>query len=118
MKKGTYLYTVLLAFDRLGAALLFNRADITISALAWVVRTYHDVDRSIPMGYPIADRAHTLLRLNRFQYALLVLIADGLELLSPGHCAFARVTDIQTAYSTQDLLDPLPSVLWKPDSRG
>jgi hypothetical protein len=97
VRKNTYIYTILLGLDRFAAAILFNRADITISALCWVVR-YAPTD-------PIAAIAYDKLKFNRWQVWFLIHCAAMLEWMSAGHCARARETDVDTAADTRDLLD-------------
>lgn len=97
MKKGSYLYVVLLGLDRFAAAIFFNHPDVTISALCWVVR-YAPTD-------PIALAALAKLKINRFQAGFLLHCAAVLEWIQNGHCAQARQTDIETATNTRDLLD-------------
>lgn len=97
MKKGSYLYTVLLGLDRFAAAVFFNHPDVTISALCWVVR-YAPTD-------PIALAALVKLRLNRFQAWFLSKCGSMLEAIQQGHCIQARQTDLDTAKATQDFLE-------------
>lgn len=94
--KYPYWLVVLIGLDRFGAALFFNRPDITISALCWVVR-FAPTDL-------VAAAALRDLELYRWQAAILSWIGDGLELLQPGHCAYARASDTITAKSTVSLL--------------
>jgi len=96
MKKGTYLYTVLLALDRFSAAILFNRPDITISSLCWVVLNFIEDDK--------ARAAYAELKLNIVQEFFLYWVGKALEAISKGHCAQARLTDIGTAETTRSLL--------------
>lgn len=96
MKKGTYLYTVLLAIDRFGAAILFNRADITISSLCWIY-----LNRTID---PITIRSYRTLNLYGWQAGFLGATGTALERISPGHCARARISDIETGQSAMGLL--------------
>ena len=90
----SYSHTVLIAVDRLGAALLFNEPDITISSLCWVVRS----------GTPAQNAA---LKLYGWQKSALQLVGDGLEYFWPGHCARARTSDIQTSSRAAQLLGAL-----------
>lgn len=94
--KYPYWLVVLLALDRLGAALFFNRPDITISALCWVVR-FAPTDRTA---------AAALTDIHPYPWQILVLrwIGDGLEFVNPGHCVHARASDTITAQSTVSLL--------------
>lgn len=86
----TYSHTVALGLDRLGAALIFNEPDITISSLCWVVRT--------------PSAAVIPLKLSGWQYRLLLWIGDRLEQFWPGHCADARGGDLDTSARSRLLL--------------
>jgi hypothetical protein len=94
--KYPYWLVFLLAIDRLGAALLFNRPDITISALCWVARYAPDE--------PIAASALHELKLYQWQFLALLWIGSVLEWIQPGHCIKARTSDILTSQSTTSLL--------------
>lgn len=80
--KYPYWLVLLLAIDRAAAAIFFNRADITVSSLCWIVRGGYQLDVYF------------------WQRLLLRAIGAGLELVNPGHCANARLSDIKTAQST------------------
>jgi hypothetical protein len=86
----TYSHTVALAVDRFGAAIIYNEPDITISSLCWIVRT----------------NAPTLasLKLSPWQLKSLVYIGNGLERFFPGHCAAARLGDLETSARSRTLL--------------
>lgn len=90
----TYSHTVLLGVDRLGAALIYNEPDITISSLCWIVRSGSDSQRAA-------------LKLYHWQLRSLQLIGDGLEHFWPGHCARARNGDLQTTQRSRQLLGAL-----------
>ena len=96
MKKGSYLYIVLLGLDRFAAAVFFCHSDITISALCWIVRT-------APTD-PVAARALVELKANRLQRWFLARCAAVLEFIQRGHCAQARQTDLETARAAIELL--------------
>ena len=87
----TYTHTVLLGIDRLGAAIIYNEPDITISSLCWIVRFGSDAQRN-------------QLKLYGWQSASLRAIGAGLEYFWPGHCARARTGDIQTSARSRSLL--------------
>lgn len=87
----TYSHTVALGFDRLGAALIFNEPDITISSLCWIVR------ESSPAQVE-------KLKLSEWQLWLLWQIGNGLEHFWPGHCAAARQGDLDTTARSRVLL--------------
>lgn len=97
---NTYSHTVLLAIDRLGAALLFNEPDITISSLCWIVR--------YATTLKIAENALPVLKLAGWQRFALQWIGNGLEHFWPGHCDAARWGDLQTNQRTRDLLSDFP----------
>jgi hypothetical protein len=90
----TYSHTALLGIDRLGAALLFNEPDITISSLAWVVRSGSDAQRA-------------QLQLYGWQRSALSAIGSALEYFWPGHCARARTGDLATSTRARTLLGAL-----------
>ncbi len=94
--KYPYWLVVLIGLDRLAAAIFFNRPDITVSALGWVVHFAH--------SELVAAAALRDLAMYRWQARALLWIGDGLELLQPGHCAYARASDTITAKSTVSLL--------------
>jgi hypothetical protein len=88
----TYSHTVALGVDRLGAALVFNQPDITISSLCWIVRQVHSED--------MVQR----LKLYPWQLWLLRRIGNFLEHFWPGHCADARQGDLDTSARARLLL--------------
>lgn len=92
-----YWLVFLLALDRLGAAWIFNRPDITISSLCWIARFQNNLT---------AQAALTQLKMYWWQPPLLRAIAAALELIHPGHCAHARVSDVKTSNAASLLLDP------------
>lgn len=96
----TYSHTAVLALDRLGAALLFNEPDITISSLCWVVR--------YATSLRIAEVALPRLKLHPVQHAALRYIGNALEHFWPGHCDAARWGDLQTGQRSRDLLSDFP----------
>lgn len=87
----TYTHTILLGLDRFGAAIFFNEPDITISSLCWIV----------------LSNASTvsLLKLYGWQYTALKVIGSMLECLQSGHCAAARLGDIETSGRAAHLLE-------------
>jgi hypothetical protein len=87
----TYSHTALLGIDRLGAALVFNEPDITISSLCWVVRN----GNSEELG---------ALKLYSWQLCALRGIGNTLEHFWPGHCTRARDGDIQASTRARTLL--------------
>lgn len=96
----TYSHTVALGVDRLGAALIFNQPDITISSLCWIVRNAAHLK--------IAEDALPVLKLAPWQSWLLWRIGDGLEYFWPGHCEQARLGDLQTGEKSRKLLSDAP----------
>lgn len=103
----TYSHTLLVGLDRLGAAVLFNEPDITISSLCWIVLKASD-PRYVDMGprVPVADAIASLvkLRLYKWQLRLLWNIGHALERFFPGHCAAAREGDLDTSERSRVLL--------------
>jgi hypothetical protein len=96
---NTYVHNVLIALDCLGAALLFNHNDITISSMC----------RLVQLADSKADKAAwqlAALKLSSWQVTLLRWIAAFLEDLQKGHCAKAVEGDMQRAKSIQQLLEP------------
>lgn len=89
---GTYSHTIILGVDRFAAAVFFNRADVTISSLCWLVRAYP--------AQTVAQRA----ALKPWQQWVLKQIGSGLEAISPGHCAAARASDLAIYASATALL--------------
>jgi hypothetical protein len=90
MRAGSYVWTVLVGFDRFCAAVFFNQGDFTVSGLCDIVRL-----QSPGLG---------ALRLSPWQHWFLVRCGKGLEWIQPGHCAQARLTDQGSAQRTIDLL--------------
>lgn len=106
--KKPYWLTLLLALDRFGAALLFNRPDLTISTLCWMVLTVEGSRRNpVSPTPPLLMVAWGMLRAidpYPWQCVVLRLIGRGLEWLSPGHCNRARVSDMALLIATAQLL--------------
>jgi hypothetical protein len=97
---NTYLHSVLIGLDDFGAALLFNRNDVTISAMCRVVQL---VDRKDPAAEAVLQR----LALYPAQVFFLRWVGRGLTLIKRHHCAKALVADMQRASAIQALLDGL-----------
>lgn len=93
---GTYSHTLALALDRAAAAVFFNRPDITISSLCWIVRNR--------VSNPIAGHAYSLCKFSGWQTKLLQWIGAGLEFIAKGHCAAARDSDLAVSNSVLALL--------------
>lgn len=93
----TYAHTLLIALDDLGAAVFFNRNDVTISSLCWL-------QRAADAGDP--DRAAKLatLALRPWQHGFLRRVGAGLEWISAGHCVRARDADMARGKSMAGLL--------------
>lgn len=70
-------WTLLYALDQFFAALLYNRPDLTISTLCWLVRANKD----------------SPLKLNSLQRWTLDVLGRGLEWMFPGHLESAREAD-------------------------
>lgn len=90
----TYSHTLALALDRAAAAVIFNEPDITISSLAWMVRSGSDAQRAS-------------LKLHGWQRSCLRFVGSALEYFWPGHLDAARLGDIQTSQRAAALLGPL-----------
>jgi hypothetical protein len=105
----TYSHTVALGADRFAAAVVFNQADITVSSLCWIVRTY-DAALASPIHTPLtpldlsAISAFKMMNLYGWQVSLLRWIGKDLEAFFPGHCAKAREGDISTSERARLLL--------------
>lgn len=84
----TYPHTVLIAVDQFAAAVIFNRPDLTVSTMCWMVRSGNDAS----------------LKLAGWQRLSLTLIGDGLEKFWPGHCASASQGDLDRAQLTVESL--------------
>lgn len=105
--KKPYWLTVLLALDRLGAALFFNRPDLTISTLCWMVLTLEqarELHAVPPTDLLVAWAMLKAVDPYPWQTAALRAIGHGLEWLSPGHCARARESDKTLLVATAKLL--------------
>lgn len=82
----TYTHTIAIGLDDLGAAVLFNRNDITISSLCWMQRT-------ADAGDPNVSAKLATLDLRPWQHGFLRRVGAGLEWIRPGHCDRARRAD-------------------------
>lgn len=110
--KHPYWLTLLLALDRLGAALLFNRPDLTISTLCWMALTIDAASRRAHVD-PLDMVAWGLWKAvdpYPWQGALLRSIGAALERLSPGHCARSRASDLALLMATASLLGAFPAL--------
>ena len=94
----TYLHTLAVAVDDLGAAVLFNRDDVTISSLCGLYR------RSTA-GDPRAAAVLAVMGLKGWQTGFLRLVGDGLERILPGHCERAIGADILRGQAMVALLE-------------
>ncbi len=95
----TYSHNVLIALDCLGAALLFNRNDVTISTLCRIVQLSD------------AKAAHAAWQLSALglrpcQVTFLRWLGPFLDDLQKNHCAEALQGDVQRANSIKSLLEP------------
>ena len=93
----TYVHNILIGLDCLGAALLFNRNDITISSMCRVVQL-HDANET---SWRING-----LDLQRWQIIFLRWLAVILDKIQTGHCAKAVEGDLERAKSIERLLCP------------
>jgi len=101
---GTYSYRVLIGLDRLGAALLFNRNDITISTLCGLVQL---ADSARPERKS-AFRLVLSFGLHPVQLWLLRQLSYALDKIQPNHCQLAIQGDRATAQSIIDMLKAYP----------
>lgn len=97
---GTYAYRVLIGLDRLGAALLFNRNDITISTLCGLVQL---ADSARPDRRK-AFRLVLSFGLHPVQLWLLRQLTYVLDKIQRNHCQLAICGDVQTAQSIVAML--------------
>ncbi len=121
VRRPPYWLTLLLALDRVGAAVFFNRADLTISTLCWMALLVKDPRRpswsyadgtnldhaALDPGEQdtlIACRMVVQVNPYRWQFWALVGIGHALEFLSPRHCARARKDDLVMLDATRALL--------------
>lgn len=86
----TYTHTLAIAVDQLGAAVIFNRPDLTISTLCWIVMS----------GDPQP------LKLAPWQTWMLARLGPILNRIQENHCVQAREGDAQRAQATLLLLSP------------
>ncbi len=93
----TYTHTLAVALDDLGAAILFDLDDTTISALC-------GVQRRSDAGDARATAALDTLRLKPWQHAFLRAVGRGLERIRPGHCQRAIVADLARGKTMRGLL--------------
>ncbi len=100
---GTYSYRVLLGLDRLGAAVLFNRDDITISSLCGLVELS---DR----GSSPAFRLVLSFGLHSIQLWALRRLAQILNRIQANHCQLAIQGDMATARSIIGMLNAFDQV--------
>lgn len=97
---GTYAYRVLIGLDRWGAALLFNRNDITISTLCGLVQL---ADSAQPERKK-AFRLVLSFGLHPVQMWLLRQLSYVLDKIQTNHCQLAIQGDLETAQSILDML--------------
>lgn len=90
--ENTYVYSILIALDDFGAALLFNRNDCTISSLCRLAQ----LDKLAP------------LKLSAWQVSFLKRLAPMLDRMQANHCEIARLEDIRRGNAMAELLDVVP----------
>ncbi len=93
----TYTHTVAIAIDDLGAALLFDLDDTTISALC-------GVQRRSDAGDARATSALATLHLKPWQRGFLRVVGRALEWIRPGHCERAIIADLARGKTMRGLL--------------
>lgn len=86
----TYSHTVLIAVDQFAAAIVFNRPDLTISSMCWMVMSGNDCT----------------LKLSTWQRWILVKLGPVLNRIQANHCLDAAVGDYQRAARTLVTLTP------------
>ena len=86
--RNSYTHTLAIAIDTLAASVFFNRADLTISTLCWVV----------------AEGKDESLKLWHWQRQALLWIGPLLNKIQANHIALSREGDIRRAQSTLSLL--------------
>lgn len=96
--RRTYVHTVLVAIDQTGAAVLFNRDDITISSLCGLTRRMDKGDKVA------RNLIYLGLALRDWQIGFCRITGRALEWLSPGHCEGAIASDIQRGRSALTIL--------------
>lgn len=92
-----YLLSILIGIDQLGAAILFNRNDFTISSLAGIVLNVK-VD-------PSWQEEIAALKLSTWQIKVLLGIGTALNFFFPQHCQKAIASDLARATSTRTILN-------------
>ena len=98
----TYLHTLAVAIDDAAAAVLFNRDDVTISALC-------GIERFARQGHAGAAGRLETLKLYRWQGWLLRGTGNVLEALFPGHLLRAILSDRLRGKAMAWMLDfPIP----------
>lgn len=80
----TYSHTLLIALDQFAAAVIFNRPDLTISAMCWMVSSGHAES----------------LKLYGWQRAFLAGLAPVLDRIQAQHCLKAAFGDWDRSIST------------------
>lgn len=86
----TYSHTVLIAVDQFAAAIIFNRPDLTISSMCWMVMTGND----------------STLKLNTAQRWILAKLGPVLNRIQANHCEEAAVGDYMRSIRTSCTLVP------------
>ncbi len=94
----TYLHNVLVGLDAWGAAVFFNRNDVTISTMCRIVQLYDAKDAD-------AVAVVTHMNLHDWQIGVLRRLAVGLNEIQPNHCELARQGDIERAQRILALLE-------------
>lgn len=84
----TYSHNLLLALDMYAAAVVFNRPDLTISTMCWMVATGNDQS----------------LKLWKWQRAILIWLGPKLDKIQANHCKEAAYADRSRAWSTIESL--------------
>lgn len=88
----TYTHTLLIALDQFAAAVVFNRPDLTISTMCWMVMEGQAFD----------------LKLSGWQIAILRRLGPMLDKVQTDHCVQAKDGDIARAQQTLKALGVVP----------
>lgn len=90
----TYTHTLLIGLDQFAAAVIFNRPDLTISTLCYLVMAGQAWD----------------VKLSRWQIWLLSRLGPALDWIQAGHCKQAKAGDVARAQSTLQALGGIPAL--------
>lgn len=95
---GTYSHNFLLALDMWAAMVVFNRPDLTVSTMCWMVASGNDQS----------------LKLWKWQRAILVWLGPKLDKIQAHHCEGAAFADYDRAQATMNALAVLRTMARRP----